>query len=60
MANGFLFIKTNSAKKKAQELLNLSRNQLRILIGLLRGHCHLKRHIFKLGMAYSPRHDRFK
>jgi len=46
--------------KNAQELLNLSRNQLKIRTELLRGHCHLKSHIFKLGMVYSPRHDRFK
>jgi hypothetical protein len=35
--------------KKAGKLLNLSRNQLRILIGLLTGHCHLKGHLFNLG-----------
>jgi len=27
---------------------------------LLRGHYHLKRNFFKLGMVYSPRRDRLK
>jgi hypothetical protein len=41
--------------KKAGELLNLSRNQLRIMTGLLTGHCHLNGHIFKLGLVNSPK-----
>jgi hypothetical protein len=40
------FLKKPSARK-AGELLNLSRNQLRIMTGLLIGHCHLKGHLFK-------------
>jgi hypothetical protein len=39
--------------KKAGELLNLSRHQLRIIIWLLTGHCHLKGHPFKLGLVDS-------
>jgi hypothetical protein len=35
------FLKKPSAKKTG-ELLNLSRNQLRTMTGLLTGHCHLK------------------
>jgi hypothetical protein len=54
------FLEKNSLLKKAQELRDLSRNQLRIMIGLLTGHYHLKGHIFKLGMVDSPRRDRFK
>jgi len=45
-AKGFLI--TPSAKKGG-ELLKLSRNQLRIMTGLLTVHCHLKGHLFKLG-----------
>ena len=40
--------------KRAGELLNLSRNQLSILTGLLSGHCHFKRHPFKLMLVNSP------
>ena len=34
---------------KADELFNLCRKQVRIMTGLLTGHCHLKGHLFKLG-----------
>jgi hypothetical protein len=53
------FLKRPSAKR-AGELLSLSRNQLRILTGLLTGHCHLKGHLFKLGLVNSPKCDRCK
>jgi hypothetical protein len=33
-----------SSTKRAEELLNWSRSQLRITVGLLTGHCHLKEH----------------
>jgi hypothetical protein len=46
--------------KKAGELLDLSRNKLRIMTGLLTGHCHLKGHLFKLGLVNSPKCDRCK
>jgi hypothetical protein len=39
--------------KRARELLNWSKNQLRIMITLLAGHCHLKGQLFKLGLADS-------
>jgi len=48
--NGFL--KRPSAKR-AGELLNLSRNQPRIMMRLLSGHYHLKGHLFKLVLAGS-------
>jgi hypothetical protein len=35
------FLKKPSTKR-AGELLNLSRNKLRIMMGLPTGHCHLK------------------
>jgi hypothetical protein len=55
------FLKKPSAKKKkAGELLNLSRNQLRIMTGLLTGHCQLKGYLFKLQLVKSPGCDRCK
>jgi hypothetical protein len=56
-AKGFL---TRSSAKKAGELLNLSRNKLQTKMGLLRGHCHLKGHLHKLGLVNSPECDRCK
>jgi hypothetical protein len=53
------FLKRLSAKR-AGELLNFSRNQLRIMMGLPRGHCHLKGHLCKLALVDSPRCDRCK
>jgi hypothetical protein len=50
------FLKKPSAKK----LLNMSRNLLRIMTGLLTGHYHLKGHLFKLGSVNSPECDRCK
>jgi hypothetical protein len=45
-----------SAKKRS-ELLYLNRDQLRWEVGLT-GQCHLKGHLFKLGLVNSPRRDR--
>jgi hypothetical protein len=53
------FLKGPSARR-AGELLSLSRNQLRILTRLFTGHCHLKGHLFKLGLVDSPKCDRCK
>jgi hypothetical protein len=39
--------------KRAGELLNLSRDQLRIMMGLLTGHCLFKGRLFKLGLVDS-------
>jgi ribonuclease HI len=44
------FLKRPSAKT-AGELLSFSSNQLRIMTGLLKGYCHLKGHLFKLGLV---------
>jgi hypothetical protein len=49
-----------SSARTARELLSLSRNQLRILTGLFTGHCHLKGHLFKLGLVDRPECDRCK
>jgi hypothetical protein len=53
------FLEKPSAKEAA-ELLDLSRNQLRILTGLLTGHCHLIGHLIKLGLVNIPKCDRCK
>jgi len=37
-----------------------SRNQLRIMTGLLTGHCHLNRHLNKVGLVNSPECGRCK
>ena len=52
------FLKKNPSAKKAEELLSLSRNQLRIMTRLLTGHCHLKGHLFQLRLITSPKRDR--
>jgi len=49
------FLKRHSGKRDG-ELLNLSRNQLR----LLTGHNHFKEHLFTLGLVDSPGLDRCK
>jgi hypothetical protein len=54
------FLKKLLCKTKSGELLNLSRNQLRVMTGLLTGHCHLKGRLFKRGLVNSPEHDRCK
>jgi len=51
--------KKKTSVKKAGELFGLSRNQLR-MTQLLTGHCHLKGHLFKTGLVYSPKCDRCK
>jgi hypothetical protein len=43
------FLQEPSAKR-ARELIRMSRNQLR----LLTGYCHLKGHLFELGLLNSP------
>jgi hypothetical protein len=53
------FLKRPSAKR-AGELVNLSRNRLRTMMGLLTGHRHLKGHLHKLGLVNSPECDRCK
>jgi hypothetical protein len=54
------FLKKILCKKKAGELLNLSRNQLIIMIRLLTGHCHLKGHLLKLELVNSSKCDTCK
>ena len=53
------FLKRPSSKK-AEELINLSRNQLRIVTGFLTVHCHLRGCLYKLGLVNILEHDRCK
>jgi hypothetical protein len=40
--------------RRTKNLLKLNRDQLRWVVGLFTGHCHLKGHIFKLGLTEDP------
>jgi hypothetical protein len=40
--------------KITKYLLGLNRDQLRWMVGLFTGHCHLKGHLFKLGLTDYP------
>jgi hypothetical protein len=40
-----------SSARRTKELLKLNRDQLRWVVGLLTGHCHIKGHLFKLGLT---------
>jgi hypothetical protein len=35
--------------ERSKDLLKLNRDQLRWIVGVFTGHCHLKGHLFKLG-----------
>jgi hypothetical protein len=41
-----------------KDLLKLNRDQLRWLVGLFTGHCHLKGHLFKLRLTDDPTCER--
>jgi hypothetical protein len=51
------FISGPSARR-TKDLLKLNRDQLRRVVGLLTGHCHLKGHLFKLGLTVDPTCER--
>jgi hypothetical protein len=40
--------------KRTRDLLKLNRDQLRWIVGLYTGHCHLKGHLFKMGLTNDP------
>jgi hypothetical protein len=40
--------------KRVKDLLKLDRDQLRWVVGLIAGYCHLKGHLLKLGLATVP------
>jgi hypothetical protein len=54
-AKGFL---QGPSVRRTNELLKLNRNQLQWVTGLLTGHCHLRGHLFKLGLMDSATCER--
>jgi hypothetical protein len=44
--------------KRSKDLFKLNRDQIRWIVGRLTGHCHLKRHFFKLGLTVDPTCER--
>jgi hypothetical protein len=40
--------------KRTRDPLKLNRDQLRCIVGLYAGHCHLKGHLFKMGLMNDP------
>jgi hypothetical protein len=40
--------------RRTKDLLRLNRDQLRWVVGLLAGYCHLEGHLFKLGLNNDP------
>jgi hypothetical protein len=47
-----------SSARRKKDLLKLNRDQLRWVVGLFTGHCHLKGHLFKLGLTDDPTCER--
>jgi hypothetical protein len=56
-AKGFV---KNPCVKNTGDLLSVGRNKLRIMTGLLTGHCRLKGQLFELGLVNSPECDSCK
>jgi hypothetical protein len=54
-AKGFI---SGPSARQTKDLLKLNRDQLRWVVGLLTGHCHLKGHLFKLGLTDDPTCER--
>jgi hypothetical protein len=44
--------------RRTKDLLKLNRDQLRWVVALLTGHCHLNRHLFKMGLTDNPTCER--
>jgi hypothetical protein len=55
LAKGFI---SGPSARRTKDLLRLNRDQLRWVVGLLTGHCHLKGHLFKLGLTDDPACER--
>jgi hypothetical protein len=45
--------------ERIRDLLKLNRDQLRWIVGLYTGHCHLKEHLFKMGLTNDPICERY-
>jgi hypothetical protein len=54
-AKGFI---SGPSARRTKDLLKLNTDQLRWVVGLLTGHCHLKGHLFKLGLTDDPTYER--
>jgi hypothetical protein len=50
-AKGFI---PEPSARRMKDMLKLNRDQLRQVMGLFTGHCHLKGHLFKLGLIDDP------
>jgi hypothetical protein len=50
---------SGTSVRRTKELLKLNRYQLRWIVGLFTGHCHLKGHLFKLGLTDDPTCERY-
>jgi hypothetical protein len=44
--------------RRTRDLLKLNRDQLRWIVGLYTGHCHLKGHLSKMGLINNPIRER--
>jgi hypothetical protein len=44
--------------RRSKDLLKLNRAQLRWIVGVFTGHCHLKGHLFKFGLTDDPTCER--
>jgi hypothetical protein len=47
-------LKLGPSAKRTKDLLKLNTDQLRWVVELFTGHCHLKGHLFKLGLTDDP------
>jgi hypothetical protein len=56
-AKGLTHIPGPSARR-TKDLLKVNRDQLGWVVGLFTGHCHLKGHLFKLGLTDDPIRER--
>jgi hypothetical protein len=54
----YIIIINRNCEKRAGELFNLSRNQVKIMTGLLTEQCNSKGHLSNLGNVNSPECDR--
>jgi ribonuclease HI len=47
-----------TSARRTKDLLKLNRDKLKWMVGLITGHCHLKGHLFKLGLTDDPNCER--
>ena len=45
---------TNYSKKRSEELLKMNSNQIRVVAGLLTGHCRLNKHLKTMRLTQDP------